>query len=303
MSIVSGICKRLYWPICRAYAKHILGDKPADALFRSLCTFQFWAVNRYWPNFKQPRSFAEKLWSRMLHERDPVLTLISDKLRVRDYVASKVGSEYLIPMLWSGERPEQIPFDELPSKFVIKANHGCGYNIIVKDKTQLNQTATRRQLKKWLGENFCEDKYLGIGWGYKHIIPSLMIESFLEENGEPPTDYKFWCFSGLVECITVHFDRLVNQSVAVFDKHFEPSPFNFGPEVPPYSRKIERPLNLDTMIQVAESLASGFGFMRVDLYNLNANRIFFGELTPYTGGVSMSYHPTEMDYLLGEKWI
>ena len=124
MNLTSGLFKVLHWPICRAYARHFVGDKPADALFRSLCSLQFWRVHRYWPNFVEPRSFSEKLWSRMLHERDPMFTLISDKLRVRDYVANKVGPDYLIPLLWTGENAEQIPFGQLPSKFVIKTNHG-----------------------------------------------------------------------------------------------------------------------------------------------------------------------------------
>ncbi|WP_446788318.1 ATP-grasp fold amidoligase family protein [Macellibacteroides fermentans] len=95
-------------------------------------------MNRFWPNFVKPRRFSEKLWSRQLHERSPKLTMISDKLLVRDYAASKVGVNYLVPLLWLGGNPEKIPFDELPNKFVIKTNHGCGYNIIVFDNSKIS---------------------------------------------------------------------------------------------------------------------------------------------------------------------
>lgn len=97
-----------------------------------------------------------------MYDRDPRLTMLADKLHVRDYVACKVGSNYLIPLLWSGDKPEDIPFDELPLRFVIKTNHGCSYNIIVKDKTQLDYKQIKKQLKKWIETNFCQDTFLGI---------------------------------------------------------------------------------------------------------------------------------------------
>jgi hypothetical protein len=171
MKLTSGIWRLLYWPICRGYERHILGDKPADPVIRFLCGLYFLKAHGYWPHFNSPRSLMEKVWNRMLFDRDPKWTMFSDRLRARDYVANKVGGEYLVPLLWTGDKPEEIPFDKLPLKFVIKTNHGCGYNIFVRDKTQLGQTRAKRQLKKWLGENFCEDKFLGTEWGYKNIRP------------------------------------------------------------------------------------------------------------------------------------
>jgi len=237
----------------------------------------------------------------MLHQRDPIFTLISDKLRVRDYVANKVGPDYLIPLLWSGENAEQITFDQLPLKFVIKTNHGCGYNIIVKNKTQLDQNKAKLQLKKWLGENFGQDKYLGIAWGYKNIRPCIMIESFIEESGKAPVDYKFYCFSGRVQILTLHFDRFEDYKMRAFNRNFEP--YEFGPDFKQYDEKCKRPKNFKAMVHLAETLAEDFDFMRVDLYSLE-NKIYFGELTPYPGGVTSlrGFDVASMDYILGEKW-
>lgn len=237
----------------------------------------------------------------MLHERDPLFTLISDKLGVRDYVNSKVGSEYLIPLLWSGDKPEDIPFDNLPSKFVIKTNHGCGYNIIVNDKTKIDHTKVKRQLKKWMNENFGQDMFLGIAWGYKNIKPTIMIESFIGENGKAPVDYKVSCFSGRVEYITLHFDRFENHSIEILDRNFEPA--TFGMLTPKWRRGVryERPSNFEKLLQLAEDLANGFDFMRVDLYMMQ-NKIYFGEFTPYPGGVAKKFFEEEQDYVFGEKW-
>lgn len=287
-------------PICRAYARHILGDKPADSVMRFLCGLYFWKAHGYWPHFNSPRSFMEKVWNRMLFDRDPLWTMLSDRFRVRDYVSSKVGSEHLIPLLWSGDKPEEIPFDELPLKFVVKTNHGCGYNILVKDKTQLDQTKARQQLKKWLGENFCEDKFLGTEWGYKNIRPTIMVESFLENNGSVPEDYKFFCYSGRAEFCKVDFDRFEDHSEKFFDRDLKPLNL-YGKGIKQYQGKFVLPDNYKDMVRVAESIAQGIDFIRVDLYSVGG-RIYFGELTCYHGGGMIRLSPRKYDFLLGKKW-
>jgi hypothetical protein len=296
---MSGIYKLVFWGICRIYARYIVKDKPADPIMRSLCGLHFLKVHGYWPHFKNPRSLSEIVWNRMLYDRDPRLTMFSDKLGVRDYVASKVGKEYLIPMLWNGDKPEEIPFEKLPLKFVIKANHGCGYNIIVKDKTQLDQAKVRRQLKKWLGENFCQDKFLGTEWAYKNIRPTIIVESFLGENGNPPPDYKFFCYSGRMEFYKVDFDRFEDHSERICDRNCNPLQF-FGQGIKTYRGKFVLPENFKELVRVAESLARGIDFIRVDLYSVSG-RIYFGELTCYNGGGIIKISPRKYDFLFGEK--
>ena len=306
MKITSSCKKFFYLPmwqaydrLCRAYAVHFLGDKPADKWFRFLCSPKFLSIHKFWPNFLRPMRLSEKIFSRMLHDRDPILTLICDKLKVRDYVAKKAGIQYLIPLLWNGNKPEEIPFDGLPSRFVIKTNHGAGYNITVKDKTDLNREDTRRQLNRWLRENYCQDKYLGAEWGYRNIKPSIMIESFLEENGKPPVDYKFYCFDARVEVLSLHFDRFEGHKTRTYDRNF--NPHVFGYDIPQWNGKIERPKNFELMVKLAESLAEGFGFIRIDLYSVKGE-VFFGEFTPYPGGGLARFLPARQDYILGKKW-
>jgi hypothetical protein len=299
MSIISGLFSHLHWPLCRAYARFLLRDEPAGHIFRLMISLQFWNVHRFWPNFLNPKRFSEKVWSRMLHARDPRLTLLNDKFRVRSYVAELLGADYLIPLLWSGNDPEDVPFDNLPIQFVIKANHGCNYLIIAKDKHKLNQPRTRMRLRSWLSENYCEDHGLGIEWGYKHIKPLIFIEEFLGENGRVPVDYKFWCFNGLTECVTLHFDRFGKHTTQSYNRNFEPIEFGFHLGI--HRGQNKPPSNYREMINVAETLSAGFDFLRVDLYN-HRNRIFFGELTPYPGGVTAQFLPTAWDCYLGERW-
>lgn len=236
----------------------------------------------------------------MLFDRNPLWTMCSDRIRVRNHVVERVGKGHLVPLLWSGSNPEDIPFDDLPGKFVIKTNHGCGYNILVRDKTKLDQAETKRTLKKWLGENFCQDKYLGIAWGYKQITPMIIVELYLGNNGNIPEDYKFFCFSGRAEYCKVDFDRFDDHSELFFDRERNPIEF-YGKGIKHYSGKFELPDNYQEMLRVAESLAWGIDFIRVDLYSVEA-RIYFGELTCYHGGGMIRIDPREYDYRFGEKW-
>jgi hypothetical protein len=225
--------------------------------------------------------------------------LISDKFRVRDYVTNKIGSDYLIPIIWSGQNPEEIPFDEFPEKFVIKTNHGCSYNILVNDKMSLDREKAKEQLKRWLRINFAQDTFIGIAWGYKNIKPCIFIETFIEENGKPPVDYKFYCFEGRMEVVTVHFDRFVDHKTRSFDRDFHPHEFRYN--FKQWSGEFERPRNFKSMVELAELLAKDFNFMRVDLYSVE-NVIYFSELTPYPGGVATKFLPERQDDILGKKW-
>ena len=299
--ILHRLSKILYMPLCRAYARHIIGDRPTDTVMRFLCGIQFLLVHNYWPNFKQPQRFSEKIWYRMLYDRDPILTLISDKLSVRDHVTQKVGSGHLIPLLWHGDNPKQIPFDNLPDKFVIKTNHGCGYNIIVQDKSKLDLSITKQKLKKWLDENFCRDKYLGTEWGYKNVKPFIIVEKFLGNQNKAPVDFKFYCFTGHVEIITLHFDRFEKQKVLAYDGMFKL--LKYKSNFKQCDGTFQLPPNCGKMVQLAETLSKDFEFIRVDLYNLDG-KIYFGELTPYPGGVSTmnGFYLPRYDEELGKKW-
>lgn len=300
MNLISGLNRLIYMPICRVYAKHLVKDRPPDPFIRSLWALYFWTIHRYWPRFKSPRSISEKVWNRMLFDRDPKWTMFSDKLLVRDYVAKIVGTEHLIPLLWNGSKPEEIPFDELPSKFVIKTNHGCDYNIIVRDKTWLDRMKAKRQLEKWLRENYCQEYLVGMEWGYKNIIPAIIVESFLEGNGSVPVDYKFLCYSGRAEFVQVDYGRFTeNHTRTFFDRDFNRLEFTYGKKL--YPGKLVRPDNYGDMVELAESLTREFDLIRVDLYSVG-NQIYVGELTCYPGGGVIRFRPRSYDFVLGEKW-
>lgn len=300
MKIISKLFEYIYQPMIRAYAKHSMPrDEPADRFMTFLFALQFWHEHRYWPHLGNPRSFSEKVVSRMLYDRNPRWTILSDKLSMREHVANIIGDEFMIPVLWSGDNPEEIPFSTLPPKYVIKTNHACSYNIIVKDKTPVDQKEIQHLLKSWLGINFCEDTFLGAAWAYKNIKPMIIVEEFVDDDGKVPLDYKFFCFSGYAEYLLITFDR----HEAPYEKHFTRKfvPLDLWNGYRQYPRCVERPKNYEQMISLAESLAQGFDFIRVDFYNVGG-RIYVGELTCYPAGGLARFIPREYDYIFGDKW-
>lgn len=235
----------------------------------------------------------------MLYCRDEKLTIISDKLLVRDYVKDKIGNDILVPILWKGTDPAKIPYDILPKKFVIKTNHGSQYNIIIKDKDYVNKKEIERKLRHWLNINYFFDESRGLTWSYKNINPYILIEEFLEENNKPPKDYKFFCFSGRVEYLLIVYDRFVNHREKHFTRDFIPLDLWNGSEQ--YPGPFVKPDNLKSMIQIAEKLAADFDFMRVDLYSMQG-KIYFSELTCYPSGGWCPFVPRKWDFIFGEKW-
>lgn len=299
MNLISGLYRFIYMPLCRTYVRWFVGDEPADSVLCNLAEFHFWRYHGYWPHFRNPRSFEEKVCARMLFDRNPLWTTLCDKLRVREYVKRRSCGQYLVPILWEGEDPDHIPFEELPSRFVIKATHGCGYNIIVKDHAQLDHKGTRKRLRRWLRQNFCQDMYIGTEWGYRNIHPTIIIEAFIGDDDNVPIDYKFFCFNGRVEYVLMNFDRFGSHSKEIVDRDFNPTGLQRGQQR--HQGKATIPNNYGEMITVAETLAQNIDFIRVDLYNIS-RRIYFGELTCYPGAGIIPFIPRSQDFAWGEKW-
>ena len=245
-----------------------------------------------------PKTFCEKIQAIKLMGDDPLLTRLADKYAVRDWVAGRIGTEYLIPLLGVWKSADEIDFGALPSRFVLKANHGYHMNIVVKDKSVLDVTKARRLLARWLGTNFAYSGLLQMQ--YRAIPPRIIAEEYLENGGGQLYDYKFWCFKGRVRYVQYMRDR-VDRFVCsrFFDRDWNALDIMYNKR-PRITDLPSRPDNLEKMISLAEALADGFEFVRVDFYRLNDGTVKFGEMTftPVNGyGV---WDPPEMDLKAGE---
>ena len=244
-----------------------------------------------------PRTFTEKLFWRMVTwnrgDMPPRFRQLADKYAVRAHVASTIGEEYLTRLLWQGNDSRAIPFDRLPEAYVIKPNHAAGKVIIVKGTA--DRRAITQQASEWLASDYYwhgrESQYYG-------IPPRILIEEYLtNEDGSPPLDYKFHCFNGTPELIEVR-----NQTKDI-DPFFDTtwSLLDLSDTEGVAQPWVPKPENLGEMLTCAAKLSAGFGYVRLDFYNVK-RQVYFGEFTFTPAAGIIKYDPECWDLKLGRKW-
>ena len=225
-------------------------------------------------NTKNPEYYGEKIQCLKLNGKLKKYSDFVDKYKVRKYVKEKVGEEYLIPLIEVFEKPEEINYNKLPNSFVLKLNHGSGYNIIVKDKSKLDINKTNKQLNKWLKEDYYKIKKEN---QYQNVVKKIICEKYIADKNGELNDYKFFCFDGKPEFFKVDFGRYENHTMNYYDLDMNLLNLQEG-NFKNNTEKIERVKNLNEMIDISKKLSEDFQFVRVDLYNVDG-KIFFGELT------------------------
>ena len=269
---------------------------------------------------EHPVDFNEKLQWLKLHYRNPLMVMCADKWAVRDYVKENIGEKYLAPCIGVYDDVDKIPFDSLPDKFVLKATHGSGWNIICPDKSKLNWSLAKKKMRKWLKSDFSK---VGREWQYHEIKPQIICEEFLVDGLSPVLrDYKLFTFKGETKYIWVDFvenacDAQMSKSANEVGysnpkawssenhyRNFYDKDWNFMPSRGSlYPCKdtdaIMKPKCLVEMLDVARKLAANFPQCRVDLYVINNERIVFGELTFTSANGCNEFYPESFSEELG----
>ena len=249
-------------------------------------------------NLDNPQTFNEKLqWLKLYYHR-PDLTMMADKEAVKSYVASIIGEEYVVPLLGTWSDPNDIDWNSLPQRFVLKTNHDGGNFgiVIVKDKDKLDKDKAIKRLRTSLKRNTF---LLGREWPYKFIPRKIFAEEYIEDvsKGEL-VDYKFFCFDGKAKLLYVAAGRHGKSGLTFdyFDSDFQY--LDFVQTHPHAHERPTKPQNYDLMKSLAEKLSKGLPHVRVDFYNING-KIYFGEFTFFSLGGWAAFKPEKYDYLLG----
>ena len=249
------------------------------------------------PNIIWPTTFSEKILCRNLYDRRPLLTQIADKAAVRSYVESRLGTSILPQLYHLTARPESIPFDALPDRFVVKPTHGSGWCQLVTDKSALDRAALIATCWDWLNRSYYEETGEIV---YKHIEPRILVEQFIDDgSGAPACDYKLFVFGGRVEFIYVVTDRFTHHRRRLYTPAWEKLDVRY--ECDDVEGDAPRPPHLPDMIAAAETLGRDWDFIRTDFYDTPA-QLYFGELTMTPGGGRYRFHPREYDRYLGTLW-
>ena len=261
-----------------------------------------WAVSIKYRNhfykkldLKNPQTFNEKLQWLKLYDRRPEYTRMVDKYLAKEYVASIIGEEYIIPTLGVWKSFDEIDFDALPDQFVLKCNHGSGDVVICKDKKTLDIAAARKKLTAALKQDY----YLvSREWPYKNVNRVILAEQYLEDvETQDARDYKFFCFDGKPEILFVATERSTDCRFDFFDMDFRHLDIeNIHPQS---DRPIPRPASFGQMNELAARLSRGMKFVRIDLYEING-KVYFSEYTIYHAGGFWPMAPMEWEYRLGD---
>lgn len=255
----------------------------------------FKAETGYPLHLDDPKTYNEKLQWIKLYDRKPEYTLYADKYSVRSFVAEQIGAEYLVPLIGVYENSKEIPWEKLPDRFVLKCSHASGYNIICKDKRELNIQEAYKSLDQWLRKNAY---WSAREWCYKDIKPRIICEEFIETNdGNTPDDYKFMCFNGEPKLIQVHHDRYGHHTLDYYTPDWQKSDLK-RIDAEKSLATVEKPGKLDEMLSIARTLSKNLYYARIDLYYASQH-VYFGEITLYPTGGFSTFSNFEDDLILG----
>lgn len=285
MSITSRDIKDFIWNAIRFFSDRVFYEK-----------LRAYYNLGYWPNLKDPSTFNEKVIYSKLYNSPKNAKILADKYAVRHFVEKATGSHILNKLYFVGNNPDDIPFETLPDKFVVKTTHGSGGIYIVKDKNQENLTELKVKVRKSLKQNF---GFITNEPWYLNIQPRVIVEELMQDKIHGiPYDYKFFCFHEKCHYIQVDQDRFEKHSRSFYTPDWTYQ--NFG-LLFPKGTKTEEPSNLTEMVKTAEKLSQGYDFVRVDLYSVNGETRF-GEMTFAPGAGWEPFDPKNKDMELGNLW-
>jgi hypothetical protein len=241
------------------------------------------------------RTFNEKIYREKL-KTDPRMMVAVDKVLVKQLVTEELGEGWAVPMVWHGRRLPPRRERNWPTPYVIKANHGSGWNIFVRGKADETWPDIERQCEHWLGSNFGASSGEQV---YFRVPRQILVEPYLGDPESRLIDYRFFVFGGRAEYISVDFETDGELRGLFYDREWRLQPFERWP--PRSDNGVPAPLNLARMMEAAEKLAKPYPFVRVDMYDVDGHA-YFGEMTFYPGGGNIPFNPPEYDDIFGALW-
>ena len=250
-------------------------------------------------NLENPVRYTEKLQWLKLYDHRPEYTTMVDKYLVKQYVAERIGEQYVIPLLGVWENVDDIDFSALPEQFVLKTTHDSGALVICKDKKNLDIKAAKKRLNHFLKRRYYD---CNREWPYKNVKPRIIAEKYMEDSRyKELRDYKFFTFGGEPKVLYIAQGRGKGEPTVAdfFDMAFNHLPFTIDHDMAPVPP--EKPVNFELMKELAAKLSKGTPQLRVDFYEVDG-KVYFGEMTFFHCSGMESFHPDEWDRIFGD-WV
>lgn len=303
----------LFWRTFKFMARKGMVNWMPDKFYLSL---MFRAVTGKRLNLHEPKYFNEKLQWLKLYDHNPLYTIMADKVKVKEYVASKIGKQYIIPTLGVWKNVDEVDFDSLPSRFVIKCNHNSGKGMYVcRDKNKMDVSKVHMELRQGLKENY----YIhNREWPYKDIPRRIIAEQYMEDKTSKNIeddklskvgnlrDYKFYCFNGVPKLCQVISDRAIDEKIDFYNMEWKRlvglvGLVGLNNKVHNSNQNIPCPLSFDEMKRCASILSHDIPFSRIDFYDIDGHA-YFGEITFFPAGGFGFFKPDEWNKITGD-WL
>lgn len=299
MSVLSGL--KHFWEdpaykICKWLLHYVEPEQIPDKLFLK---YQYHYVFGERLNLRHPKSFNEKLQWLKLYDHNPLYTTLVDKYAVKEWVANRIGEQYVIPTFAVYDNAEQIDLSKLPDRFVLKCTHDSGSVVICKDKRTFDFDAAKQILTQGLKDDFYKKHR---EWPYKNVPRRIIAEQYMEDSQTSELrDYKFFCTDGICHALFVATERMKNDEpfFDFYDPDFKHLSIIQGHPNNPC--RINKPVSFETMKHLAGVLSQGIPNVRCDFYEVDG-KPYFGEMTFYHYSGLVPFNPSEIDFNWGE-WI
>lgn len=261
---------------------------------------QYKYITHHKLNLKNPVRYTEKLQYLRLfvYPKDKDVIRCAGRVGVRDYVKEKGYEGCLIKCLGVYDHFDDIDFSSLPNRFVMKCSHASGFNLIVKNKNELDLKAAKKKFDKWLKTDYGKKT---VERHYSPIKPQIIIEEYIGSDDSLPIEYKIHVFNGVARNLytvtgrgkDIRYDQLYIDWTPFDESQF--NGWNKSDEIP------AKPSNFDEMVKIAEDLAKPFPFVRVDLYDVDG-KIYFSEMTFTPAKGTLIFDDDKADFIQGE-WL
>lgn len=252
------------------------------------------------PDLASPRNFNERMVHRLVYDRDPRLTMLSDKIAVKDYIARRVGPAYNVPLLGKWRSPRHIDWAALPERFVLKPSGDSGRFVLVRTPADRNTSHLQAIAHSWLKSRRAGRHHPE--WGYRGVPRQLLAEPLLEgPDGGTPSEINVFTFGGQARLIRRFTGRktLPERRDAWFDPTGRQVEIGIDSIA---SVRMDLPDSLRIeLINVAEALSEGLDHLRVDFY-VTRDGLKVGELTPYSWAGQAHWRSPDHDEKLGRLW-
>jgi hypothetical protein len=276
------------WPIEKR-------EKAAIDLYEMRCGYRF--------DLKKPETFSEKIiWYKLYYDH-PDLGAIVDKYRFKEYIRSKLGDGYTLPLYGAYRSVQDLRDDwaNLPKEFMLKSNLKSDGKFImhIADKNRVNQKALWKELSQWLEvrktliNSFCK--------GYYGATPLIIAEAYAENVAGQLYDYKAYCFGGNPYCICASVNHFGDEHypITYYDTEWNKMDVRSGKHK---NDDIPAPPHLSQMLELSRKLSAEFPFVRVDFFD-TPEHLYLAELTFYPGGGLFQYDPPSFNKTMGDLFI